>query len=427
MFLTNNFGMGYQFVHIETYARKADASGRSVDWVLAEARRDPEAALHVKSPQPPELIHGVSLEELKSLHDELAGSAKTVLKNGKSRSIRKDQQTLLTVVASYPIPTHELTENPEGHESLKHWEKGTVAWLQSLYGEDLVTVIRHVDERFPHLHAYVLPKSDPEFRALRLHPGHEAKRVIMVSGSDTDGKKSLNRLGDRTYRDAMREWQNSYHRDVGISSGLTRLGPKRRRLSREAWHAEQTQAQALKTVQSKAQVFVQRTKDVANAHIKNSKAKAKEIEKRSELRASRVRAQILEKEKAAETKLSKAKETESRIHKRVKSHRRIGYLLRALWEGLTSSVLTRRRRLMASAEKERILQVASDEKRARLRAEALAAKTRDETRSMELIHAATVREVSRLKQRQNAEIGSKSKKLTLNKPHTEPFGGLNGV
>ena len=133
--LTNNFGMGYQFVHIETYARKADASGRSVDWVLAEARRDPEAALHVKSPQPPELIHGVSLEELKSLHDELAGSAKIVLKNGKSRSIRKDQQTLLTVVASYPIPTHELNENPEGHESLKHWEKGTIAWLQSLYGE----------------------------------------------------------------------------------------------------------------------------------------------------------------------------------------------------------------------------------------------------------------------------------------------------
>jgi len=34
---------------------------------------------------------------------------------------------------------------------------------------------------------------------------------------------------------------------------------------------------------------------------------------------------------------------------------------------------------MASAEKDRILQVASDEKRARLLAEALTAKTRDET------------------------------------------------
>jgi hypothetical protein len=208
---------------------------------------------------------------------------------------------------------------------------------------------------------------------------------------------------------------------------FNRLGPKRRRLSREAWHAEQTQAQALKFAQSKAQLFVQRTKDAGIAHIKNSKAKAKEIEKRSVLRASRVQAQILEKEKAAETKLSKAKETESRIHERAKTHRRIGYLLRALWDGLTTSVLRRRMRLKVAAEKDRILQMASDQKRARLRAEALAAKTRDETQNMELIHVATVREVSRLKRRLDAEIGANSKKLTLNKAHTEPSGGVHGV
>jgi len=343
---------------------------------------------------------------LEALHSETADTAKTTLSSGKTRKIRKDQKTLLSIVASYPTPINELHRHAGEPEAYKRWEAETISWIQSQFGDDLITVIRHVDEKYPHLHAYILPKSDPEIRALRLHPGYEAKRMIMDRRSDADGKKALNCMGDRAYRDAMREWQNSYHRDVGISSGLTRLGPKRRRLSREAWHAEQIQAQALKIVQSKAQVFVQRTKDAGNAHIKNSKAKAKEIEKRSELRASRVQAQILE---------------------RSKTHRRIGYLLRALWDGLTTSVLKRRRRLMATAEKDRILQMASDEKRARLRAESLATKSRDETQSIELIHAATVREVARLKQRLDAEIGSKSKKLTLNPPHTEPLGGGRGV
>jgi hypothetical protein len=418
---------GYQFIHMETYSRKEDASGRSVEWVLAEARRDPDACHHVSEPQGPELVHGVSLDELESLHSEIAEIRKTTLSSGKTRKIRKDQKTLCTIVASYPTPTSELHCNVGEPESLRRWEAETVAWIQSQFGDDLVTVIRHVDEKYPHLHAYILPKSDPEFRALRLHPGHEAKRLIMDSGSDADDKKALNRLGDRAYRHAMREWQNSYHRDVGISSGLTRLGPGRRRLTRDAWRAEQAQARALKSARAKAQAFIERTKNAGNAHIKNSKAKAKEIEKRSELRASRVQAQILEMEKAAETKLAKAKETESRIHERAKTHRRIGYLLRAFWDGLTTSVLRRRMRSQVAAENDRNLQMASAEKRARLRAESLATKTRDETQSMELIHAATVREVSRLKQRLDAEIGSKSKKLTLNKPHTVPFGGIHGV
>jgi len=418
---------GYQFIHMETYSRKADASGRSVAWVLAEARRDPDACHHVSEPQHPELVHGASLEELEALHSETADTAKTTLSSGKTRKIRNDQKTLLSVVASYPTPIRELHHHVGEPESLRRWEAETVAWIQSQFGDDLVTVIHHVDEKYPHLHAYILPKSDPEFRALRLHPGHETKRLIMDSGSDADDKKALNRIGDRAYRHAMREWQNSYHRDVGISSGLTRLGPGRRRLTRDAWRAEQAQARALKSARAKAQAFIERTKNASDVHIKNSKAKAKEIEKRSELRASRVQTQILEMEKAAETKLANAKETERRIHERAKPHRRIGYLLRALWDGLTTSVLMRRRRLMATAEKDRILQMASDEKRARLRAESLATKSRDETQSMELIHAATVREVARLKQRLDAEIGSKSKKLTLNQAHTEPLGGGRGV
>ncbi|WP_133192738.1 hypothetical protein [Labrenzia sp. 011] len=229
---------------MEAYARKPDAKGRSVDWILSEARRDPEASVHVDVPKPPELVHGIELDELAELHDELSSSAQTTLKSGKSRKIRKDQKTLVTVVASYPVSNDELADHPTEKSSHLDWERRTVAWLKSLYSDDLVTVVRHVDERYPHLHAYIIPRSDPEMRAMRFHPGQEAKRHVMEADASPENKKELNRRGDRAYRSAMSEWQDSYHQSVGIPCGLTRLGPKRRRLSRDAWHAEQTAARA---------------------------------------------------------------------------------------------------------------------------------------------------------------------------------------
>lgn len=54
--------------------------------------------------------------------------------------------------------------------------------------------------------------------------------------------------------------------------GLTRLGPKRRRLTRAEWHAEQTQAKALKqvldraaAVEARGQAYIDRTKTEARA------------------------------------------------------------------------------------------------------------------------------------------------------------------
>lgn len=421
--------MGYQFVHIETYARKADASGRSVDWVLAEARRDPGASLHVKSPKTPELVHGVSLEKLKSLHDELAGSAKTVLKNGKSRSIRKDQQTLLTVVASYPIPTHELAENPVGLESLKQWETGTVDWLQSLFGEDLVSVIRHVDERFPHLHAYVLPRADPELRALRLHPGHVAKRAVMDSDTTEASKKELNRIGDRAYRQAMRDWQDSYHQHVGIRSGLTRIGPKRRRLTREAWHAEIQAAKALQTAEVRAARYVEAVKSKGSAYVDRVKAEAAEIRKGAEIRASEAKAaqaRAIHLERQAQGGLERAKLEAARILSRVAPYRKCGALLRSIWDGLNSSKIRKKARSEFAQQVDTLSRQVSDERASRRHAERRAAELTDLVENSGLVQAATSREVSRLKRRLEIEIGPKTKKLTPKSPCTEPSGGVHG-
>lgn len=225
---------------MEAYSRKKDASGRTVDRILAEARRDAEASAHVDAPKPSELVHGLKLDALAALRDELSNSVRTTLKSGKSRKIRRDQKTLVTVVASYPTPSVELAGHPSEQESHRDWEHRTVAWLKSLYSDDLVAVVRHVDERYPHLHAYIVSHSDPEMHAIYFHATQGAKRQVMDAGVSAEGKKELNRRGERAYRSAMSACQDSNNQTVGIPCGLARLGPNRRRLSRDARHEEQT-------------------------------------------------------------------------------------------------------------------------------------------------------------------------------------------
>jgi vacuolar-type H+-ATPase subunit H len=421
--------MGFQFVHLEAYSRKEDAAGRNVTWVLAEARREPEASLHVECPAPPELVLGVSLDELTALHDELADVATTTLKNGQARKIRKDQKSLLTVVASYPTPLSELDGNPAERESLKRWEQRTVEWLKSLYGDDLMTVIRHADERYPHLHAYILPKSDPELRALRMHPGHEAKRRVMDSHLTNESKKELNRIGDRAYRNAMRDWQDSYHQTVGIPSGLTRLGPKRRRLTREAWHAEKVAAQAVQAAEEQAAKYIEAVKSKGSAYADRVKAEAAEIRRDAESRASEAKAaqaRATRLERQAQGILERAKSEAARILAGVAPYRKVSAFLRSIWDGLNSSKIQKKARSEFVRQMEILSKEASEERASRRRAEQRAVTLEGIVRHSALIQAATLREVSRLKKHLDAGNAKNSTILTPEPALTAPSGVLHG-
>ena len=226
--------MAYQFIHLETYGRKPDTKGRSVGYVLDEASRAPDATLHVDSPQPPELVFGMPLDELRAVHDQRAGNAFSVDVKGKPRKARIDQHTLCTIIASHP------GGDPA---DVAKWESLTLAWLQATYGERLASVVRHVDEGHPHLHIYVLPgPDDASMKARAFHPGVVAKEQARSSASDAGADaKTANKTGDKAYKAAMRTWQDSYWHAVGIPCGLARIGPGRRRLSRAGWQAEQDQ------------------------------------------------------------------------------------------------------------------------------------------------------------------------------------------
>ncbi|WP_412064673.1 plasmid recombination protein [Rhizobium sp. SYY.PMSO] len=342
--------MGFQFIHLESYSRKADSKGRSTDFIFSEASRKPEASIHVQSPVPPIVVFGVGVEEVQAMHDVAADAATINIEGGKVRKIRKDQKTLHTVVASHPYTMAEVRDELEKRREAEEWEKRTVDWLRSQYGVDLKSVVRHEDESHFHLHAYIVPTDDPEMKALRHHPGTTAKRAMMAAGpAEGEDAKALHKRADAAYKQSMRAWQDSYYESVGIPCGLARLGPKRRRLTRAEWQREQVQAKALqKTVQQAKKLkasgddFVTRTKAEAEA-IRTAAAQDKEI-------AEKAKATAL----AATEQAHKAEEAAAEAIARADRYSGIGGRLRALWDSLGESKLATKLREEFAAEIARV-------------------------------------------------------------------------
>lgn len=234
---------GYQFAHLEAYSRKAlikknDKESKAHKWstreVFAEASREAGSCSHVANPSPPVLVFGQSLEATEQEHDARCSVAVDTMKNGKTRKIRETQNTLLTVVLSHPDADYSA--------DVQEWERLSVDWLRQQYGDQLKTVIRHDDESHQHLHVYIIPD---DLRAISLHPGEQSKQQAKEEGKD---KKQQN----NAYKSGFRDWQNSYWQNVGMPCGLARIGPGKRRLSREAWKAEQQQSEALRDVNLRA-------------------------------------------------------------------------------------------------------------------------------------------------------------------------------
>lgn len=353
--------MSFQFVHLETYSRKGDASGRSTGFVFAEARRDPGASVHVAHPARAIVVHGMDIDAVESRHDAEADAARTIPKGGKPRKIRVDQHTLLTVVASHPFTVEEVRADAAKRRDVENWERLTVDWLKQQYGDTLASVVRHEDESHWHLHIYVLPSSS-DMKALALHPGQSAKAEIMAAGPAPDeDSKTLNRRGDAAYRKAMRDWQNSYFEAVAIKCGLTRIGPARRRLTRAEWQTEKTQAQALRkaldraeTVRQRVESLVQNTKDGAESFISRTKETAEKIQ--AEAVAAKAQAEhrmeaakaataaalaaqdnAVKEQRKAQGMMAHARQEAARIQKAAARLQRLPSILRTLWDGFRKS------------------------------------------------------------------------------------------
>lgn len=339
--------------------------GRNTDFIFSEASRKPEASIHVEHPLPPVVVYGVGVEAVQEMHDAAVASATVAVKGGKARKIRTDQKTLHTVVASHPLTMDEIRTDPDKRREAEAWEKRTVEWLQHQYGDDLKSVIRHEDESHYHIHAYVVPVSDPELKAQKYHPGATAKRSIMDAGpTESEDQKALMKRANTAYTATMRTWQDSYHEAVAVPSGLTRLGPQRRRLTRDEWQREQVQAQALKNTIEKAKIV---------------KANGETFIAKTKVDAAKVAADAARQQEAARKAAAAALAAQDRARKEQEQARAsmadaaryAGWAgrLRAVWDRLRKSSLIEKVRAEFSGEIDRWRDVAQTAERRQLEAE----------------------------------------------------------
>lgn len=233
--------MSFQFIRTEAYSRKADNGNRTVAWILDEVERNPSACSHIANPEPPTIVFGSSVAELRSLHDHAVVNAKITISSGHTRAISSAQNTLLTIVASHPFEPREVRESKEKMDEYESWEIDTVRWLKVKYGEAFKLAVRHMDESHMHIHAYVLPS---DLKANDIHPGARAKRFQRETAIKQGlGPKLADKIGDDAYKAAMTEWQKSYYEEVSAKHGFSEDGPSLKRLTRAEWYQEKINAQ----------------------------------------------------------------------------------------------------------------------------------------------------------------------------------------
>ena len=203
----------HQFIHINSYSlttpKKAKEGGHSVRSIVGEANREPGNHPHVKDPQPPVLLHGKPLELLESTCEEWAST----MTDAKGRKLRKDALCVVAGVVSAPA------EIGKGWQAFRD---ESVAWLRKKYGDQLQTVVEHIDEDQPHIHFYVVPKPGARFDTI--HEGRAASDAIR--GTKVKATKEI------AYNAAMTRFQDDFGVAVAQRHGMDRLGPGAPRVSR---------------------------------------------------------------------------------------------------------------------------------------------------------------------------------------------------
>ena len=229
--------MGYQFLHVEAYGREAGKSknrkkkAHSIRSIIAEAAREPgNFDPKIVEPHPPVPVFGCSLEEVEALATAWGDESRDAI----GRGIRKSGHCLLAGVISAP---DEMTS--EEWEGMK---LDAVDWLNR--DGRLVSVVEHVDESHRHFHFFKIPAPGARFETI--HPGRAAALKSKAGGGKIKDQS-------RAYCEAMRALQDDFFEKVGARYGLTRLGPGKRRLTRQGWHHEQAAAVAAGKAMAAAQ------------------------------------------------------------------------------------------------------------------------------------------------------------------------------
>lgn len=285
------------FVHCQSYARRPNRAGQCVTQVTGEGLRSGGYHSHVENPGPPIPVFG-DPATFQLMHDAHVAERRTrAVKDGliRERMVRQDRHTLFTIVASYPVPVNLVEGSSEELKRFNRWVDLTLSWVREQFGDQLKVAFAHTDETYPHLHFWLLP-DDPSADATLLHPGKLAKREAeaRLKADGTPPREAV-AAGNRALKNAMRDWIDSYHRAVGAPLGMRRDGPKRRRLSRSQYMAEQAMLDHRKKLEEdrarlEVEVATLKKREIAlTARIFRLDAAASAFMQRAERHQSRVR------------------------------------------------------------------------------------------------------------------------------------------
>lgn len=191
---------------------------------------------------------------------------------GLKRKIGKNQHTSFNIILSGS--NNEMNEI-ESSGKLNNWCSDNVDWLNKTYGTDnVVSVVLHLDEKTPHLHATIVPIVTNERK--RRKREEEVKKQYR--------KKSTNAprlcIDEVMSREKLKEYQNTYAQAMakyGLKRGIE--GSQARHITTNQYYREvfqQTEVakdnlSKLEKQQSEAQEELSKVKsDIRKERLKNS-------------------------------------------------------------------------------------------------------------------------------------------------------------
>ncbi len=230
-------GQHAQFFRINGYGRqprRGEPDWTTIDHVASEAGRLPKAARHVAAPKPPLLLHGIPPAKVAGLAIEVAERAQ----DSAGGKLRVDGRVLFAAVASYPVPCSELKPGNALSDYLA-WRQRVLGYLLAWLGPLVVSVVEHLDESHPHLHALIVPRlaADGQ-RDLSWHPGYVARK-------QAEGAGLSHAEQEKAYRQGMRDCLDRYHAAVSTFSDHARVGARGTRLRRREALAQKAIKDAL--------------------------------------------------------------------------------------------------------------------------------------------------------------------------------------
>ena len=229
--------MPAEFLHFRAYARKSTKGSPTADAVLGEARRDPKYCAHLDEPQPPIVRYGVPIESVAATLSERLRDAR----DRRGRPLPSTTTVLLAGVSSWPTPRVEVEASEDERLTYEMWGSLCVAFFRRLFGDALLSVIEHVDEDRLHLHIFAAATPDPVTHVYSI----ESIWPPMAAEATQRRAGKSRRVQRAAFRAEATKIQDAYYNRVGAVCGLSRFGPRRQRLTREAWRAQRDQAAAV--------------------------------------------------------------------------------------------------------------------------------------------------------------------------------------